>query len=820
MKRNSDSVVRLGIRAVGIALFFAGLGSAEAANHWLVLINGHFQGTAVTSNKLSGMAEPTIVADTAPAGQEFDRWSPEDDRYLDGFRNSTTRFNMPGDYGWTATAIYVAEGMRTFYLEAERSASDGNYAHGASVIVVANAPASGKVFNKWNVEHGATVDAFADRYQATTTFVMPNNDAHIKATYKNAPEPHTLTIYYDGLADTERMPGEVVTINALPPASGKVFDEWEMYDGADASMFGSLYLATTTFTMPDNDVEIGATYKDIPLRYLHVINSDSDANCYAGTVRTIVIRPSPGKVLGYWRIDSGATTNMFGSVYQSPTTFTMPDNDVQITGIYTNMPSTNYVLTVISGSGSGTYTNGIATTITANAAPTNQIFSRWTWGAGVDAGMFGNINAASTTFVMPAADVTVTATYATVYSLVVNSGSGDGTYTNAARVNIAADPPDAGEVFDTWTGAAASRFVNVRASGTIFTMSNSSITITATYSNGLPTTTTTTIPSALEKTYALVSVGTSRGEGRVVTVTGMRRKTWAQYALWSDYNGTIYFKAGEKFYGLVHSNSKLWFSGDPEFFAKVSQSTNSSGGSYGYGGSTNNCIFHDGYQTNAPVGSMASVVFSNMMMKADLVVTGTTAITLNGTNMFITSAAMGWTNYSYGLSESTLVAIHTAGSTNGDVSVGGQLDGRLTIVAERDINITNHLTYAVDPATNATCDDALGLIANRDIIVTTVAPNNLKVYAHMMATGNATPGIDTDGSFGVENYTSRSPSGQLTVWGGIVQNERGAVGTFSGTTLVSGFDKNYRYDTRFAVDPPPEYPPLLDQLTFDKWRDQ
>jgi hypothetical protein len=214
---------------------------------------------------------------------------------------------------------------------------------------------------------------------------------------------------------------------------------------------------------------------------------------------------------------------------------------------------------------------------------------------------------------------------------------------------------------------------------------------------------------------------------------------------------------------------------------------------------------------------MASVTFTNMKNKADLVVTGTTSITMSGTNLFIKTSA---TNFTYGLKESTVIAICTSGGNNGDVSIGGQLDGRVTIVAERDILITNHLTYAVDPATNTACNDALGLIANRDIVVTTVAPNSLKVYAHMMATGNLTPSDDTDGSFGVENYNTRAPSGQLTVWGGIVQNERGAVGTFSGSTLSSGFDKNYRYDERFAVDPPPEYPTLSDQLMFDKWRDQ
>ena len=71
----------------------------------------------------------------------------------------------------------------------------------------------------------------------------------------------------------------------------------------------------------------------------------------------------------------------------------------------------------------------------------------------------------------------------------------------------------------------------------------------------------------------------------------------------------------------------------------------------------------------------------------------------------------------------------------------------------------------------------------------------------------------------MENYSTRSPSGYLNVYGGIVQNYRGAVGTFSGTTLASGFMKNYTYDGRFADDPPPQYPPLSDEFTWDAWRE-
>ena len=59
----------------------------------------------------------------------------------------------------------------------------------------------------------------------------------------------------------------LVTVTADAPEAGKVFDKWVVLEGgvtlADATK------ATTTFTMPGNDVKIEATYKDAPPSHTH-----------------------------------------------------------------------------------------------------------------------------------------------------------------------------------------------------------------------------------------------------------------------------------------------------------------------------------------------------------------------------------------------------------------------------------------------------------------------------------------------------------------------------------------------------------------------
>ncbi len=319
--------------------------------------------------------------------------------------------------------------------------------------------------------------------------------------------------------------------------------------------------------------------------------------------------------------------------------------------------------------------------------------------------------------------------------------------------------------------------------------------------------------------YSMLSVGTVKGRSKVIMRETVKQKTWAQYAMWMNNNNGIYFKQDEKLYGPVYSTEKLSFSGNPEFFSDCKSVATT------YGGSTNQCIFHNGFQRGVSNETMAKVSFSNLQNKATLQLSGTTSIAFSQTNILITNSRQGWTNQVVGTSSNSVIYVKTttagdASTRPGDIYVGGTLNGRITLVAERDFYITNHLYYSDNPKTNLLSTDALGMIAKRDINVTTNAPDNLNIYAHMMATGLYDTNITTDGSFGAINYDTRPPSGFLTIHGGVVQDDRGAVGTFSGTNLVSGFNKNYTYDTRFATDPPPEYPPLSSDLIFGTWRER
>jgi len=141
----------------------------------------------------------------------------------------------------------------------------------------------------------------------------------------------------------------------------------------------------------------------------------------------------------------------------------------------------------------------------------------------------------------------------------------------------------------------------------------------------------------------------------------------------------------------------------------------------------------------------------------------------------------------------------------GSLIISGVLNGRLTAGSSGDVIIENNITYADNPKVNPNSDDVLGIISESNVIINDNAPSNLEIDACIM-------GMNT--SFMLENWWVGPPKGTLSVYGGIIQDERGPVGTFNGTTgqKVSGYAKNYLYDERLLGCPPPYMPTTGDYV--------
>lgn len=184
----------------------------------------------------------------------------------------------------------------------------------------------------------------------------------------------------------------------------------------------------------------------------------------------------------------------------------------------------------------------------------------------------------------------------------------------------------------------------------------------------------------------------------------------------------------------------------------------------------------------------------------------TTVVLNNDGTMNVTNLSNSWINYNMPLPVNGVLYINA-----GNLTISGTLNGRLTATASLDIIIPNNLIYASDPRINPGSTDVLSVISGKDVVISASAPTDLEIDGCVMALNS---------SFLREDYWVGPPKGTLTIYGSIVQNERGPVGTFNGATgvKVSGYSKDYFYDTRLQNNPPP-YPPVTHIYRSLSWEE-
>ena len=153
--------------------------------------------------------------------------------------------------------------------------------------------------------------------------------------------------------------------------------------------------------------------------YSLTVNNGTGGGVYVegASVTITANEPATGKRFTGWTIVgiSGLDTT------QTSLTFNMPANTVTATANYEDI---EYTVTVNGGTGAGTYKEGDSVTITATV-PTGKRFVEWTSESGIT---FADKTSVTTTFTMPAGDVTATASYEDIeYTITVNGGAADKT---------------------------------------------------------------------------------------------------------------------------------------------------------------------------------------------------------------------------------------------------------------------------------------------------------------------------------------------------------------------------------------------------------
>lgn len=302
---------------------------------------------------------------------------------------------------------------------------------------------------------------------------------------------------------------------SAPNKTGKKFTYWMCTNDSDEN--GNALIGEATYSNVTKDRTIMACYEpdtsavkpDGKEYNLTVVNGKAmiggnmvttfPTKVASGT--SVMIMANDETNFKVWTTNPTTSISLLMNPNSPATSFPMPTADLVVTantaisGGDTPNPDGTYTVTVNNGTGGGNYLAGATVTITANAAPTGQTFTNWTTAtSGVS---FANQNSASTTFVMPASNVTVTANYSggnnpddpnnpdqnKKYKLTVNYGTGSGEYTAGTTVTITANAPESSSrVFSRWTTSSSGvTFANANAATTTIVMPSSDTVVTANY---------------------------------------------------------------------------------------------------------------------------------------------------------------------------------------------------------------------------------------------------------------------------------------------------------------------------------------------------
>ncbi len=303
--------------------------------------------------------------------------------------------------------------------------------------------------------------------------------------------------------------------------------------------------------------------------------------------------------------------------------------------------------------------------------------------------------------------------------------------------------------------------------------------------------------------YTVVLYSTATFEGyKVSTEVLMSRDSFSKYSYFTDNQpSNIYFTTNDELSGPVHTNGVFRIAGNPVFNGLVTSPNNW----VGHSSYSNNPQFNGGSNFSAPnknfdvseqVAELKALANSNgLTFNEPILVVPRSDGTVDISKYSRWSGWLAPQNYDMSVTNGII-------SSTDEIDIYGTVSGNLTIHSERDIEIIGDVQYNDNPIVNPNSTDFLGLVAEQDIRVDRNAHSfsgtrDLTIQASLMALNS---------SFYVENYTSGGSRGTINLLGGMIQDERGPVGTFNSWGVASGFAKNYQYDERLRYNVPPSFP--------------
>jgi hypothetical protein len=303
----------------------------------------------------------------------------------------------------------------------------------------------------------------------------------------------------------------------------------------------------------------------------------------------------------------------------------------------------------------------------------------------------------------------------------------------------------------------------------------------------------------------ITSTGYYHGLTSTVKVT-LSPSKFSKFAYYSvSEGGTIWWTGSDTVWGPFHTQDYLRAAYHPVFFGKASSLKSLV---YKTNKSSDKPNFLGGYETGISL-PMPTDAVDNMEAAAEaggLEFEGHDTVYI----CFVNDSLKY--KYSYGASYSSLYLPDAAANglifaKNAVVRLQGTVKGQYTIgcnsttssTGKGTIYLDDDIVYNKDPRQYPNSIDMLGICAENSVFITDNKVNKYSIDIHASV-------YSEKGGFGAENYDTRPVSGNINLLGGIIQQTRKAVGTFSGTSINHGFAKRYKYDDRFMLASPPFFP--------------
>ncbi len=438
----------------------------EKVDYTVTVVNGSASKTTANYGD-----EITLTADQPETGYKFVGWTSDDVTVTDG------KFTMPAK-DVTVTAQYEKVDYTVTVVNGSASKTTANY--GDEITLTADEPETGYKFVGWASDEVTVTDG---------KFTMPAKDVTVTAQYEKV--DYTVTVVNGSASKTTANYGDEITLTADQPETGYKFVGWASDE---------VTVTDGKFTMPAKDVTVTAQYEKVDYTVTVVNGSASKTTANYGDEITLTAdEPETGYKFVGWASDEVTVTD--GK-------FTMPAKDVTVTAQYEKV---DYTVTVVNGSASKTTANyGDEITLTADTAATGFEFDKWVVKA-------GGVTVTDGKFTMPAADVTVEATYKVIdYTVTVVNGSASKTTANYGdEITLTADTAATGFEFDKWVVKAG----GVTVTDGKFTMPAADVTVEATY-KAITHTATFVVPDS-NGTY-VDAAGTYRVVDTVLFVEGAK----------------------------------------------------------------------------------------------------------------------------------------------------------------------------------------------------------------------------------------------------------------------------------------------------------